>query len=292
MSTERAGATTWTVVNLGDIAANNRFNPPYYEDRFVEIEHKLRELGARPLGRFIPDQLPDGSKGITYGQVGTRVLNRQGAVRYLQVINIRETGIDFAIKPDRVAERSHNDPPRSRIRPRDILFTNNAFRGTDTLIGRCVVVARDYGKVNISQHIDRIRIVDVNPFYVCCFLKSKFGNLQIQRVMHGVDSSGISFGRIRALLIPDLSNEQQEEIERQYLAMSKSHERAMSIKERLLEETGVEPGQYGQTINSLANEKPAYRRAMEEAKERLDHLVAHLEAVIEGRQCKLEPFKA
>src|SRR5205823_1839055 len=133
---------------------------------------------------------------ITYGQVGARELSPRGAVRYLQVINIRETGIDFAIKPDRVAENSHNDPPRSRVRPGDILFTNNAFRGTDTLLGRCVVVTRDFGRMNISQHIDRIRVLGVNPYYVCCFLKSKYGSLQVQRQMLGVDSSGISFGRI------------------------------------------------------------------------------------------------
>jgi hypothetical protein len=66
----------------------------------------------------------------------------------------------------------------------------------------------------------------------------------------------------------------------------------MSIKERLLEETGVEPGQYGETINALANDKPAYRRAMEEATDRLKHLITQLEAVIEGGQRKLKPFAA
>jgi hypothetical protein len=66
----------------------------------------------------------------------------------------------------------------------------------------------------------------------------------------------------------------------------------MTIKERLLAESGVDPGQYGETINSLANEKPAYRRAMEEATARLKHLVTQLEAVIEGRQRKLNPFPA
>ncbi len=282
----------WTIVPLREIAEANRFNPPYFEERFVLIEQQLRKLGADRLGRFIPDVLPDGSKGITYGQVGSRELHPRGIVRYLQVINIRETGIDFAVKPDRVALGSHNDPPRSRVLRDDILLTNTAFRGTDTLIGRCVVVPTDYGNLNISQDIDRIRVVGVNPYYVGVFLKSKFGKLQMQRVIHGVDSQKINFGRVRSLLIPDVNEENRQECQRQYSEMSKYHERAMSIKERILEETGVEPGQYGQTINSLANEKPAYRRAMEGARERLDHLTAQLESVIEGRQRKLKPLKA
>jgi hypothetical protein len=208
----------------------------------------------------------------------------------LQVINIRDTGIDFAVKPDRVAEGSHNDPERSRVCAQDILFTNNAFRGTDTLIGRCVAVPRDYGKVNISQHIDRIRVDGINPFYVCCFLKSRFGALQVQRVMHGVDAMTISFGRIRAIEIPVLPVPVQFQIEREYREMSKQHDRAMAIKERLLDKSRIEPGQYGEAINELANQNAAYKRAMAEAQERLKHLIAEVEAVLKGEQKKIRPF--
>jgi hypothetical protein len=224
--------------------------------------------------------------------VGSRKLNPRGGVRYLQVINIRETGIDFAIKPDRIAEKSHNDPPRSRILKGDILLTNTAFRGTDTLIGRCVVVHRDYGNMNISQDIDRIRIAGVNPYYVGTFLKTHLGQLQMLRRIHGVDSQKINFGQIRSLLIPDLSAKDQASIEQHYLEMAGCHDRAMAIKERLLNATGVEPGQYGQAINALAEEKPAYRQAMREARARLDHLLAELVAVIEGRQTELKAYSA
>jgi hypothetical protein len=280
------------VITLGEVAKCNRFNPTFYEDRFVRVERELSALGASPLARFIPESFPDGSKGITYGQVGSRELHPRGGVRYLQVINIRETGIDFAIKPDRIAEGSHNDLQRSRVLKDDILLTNTAFRGTDTLIGRCVVVARDYGKLNISQDIDRIRVAGANPYYVGAYLKTQFGQLQMQRVIHGVDSQKINFGRIRALLIPDMPVANQSECETQYLEMSQCHDRAMAIKERLLQESGIEPGQYGEAINELANERPAYRRGMAEAKERLDHLIQQLEAVIEGSQRKLKPFQA
>jgi hypothetical protein len=282
-----------TIITLGEMVADNplrRWNPGYFEGRFVEIERHLRRLEATPLGGFIPNKLPDGSKGITYGQVGARRLSPHGAVRYLQVINIRDTGIDFAIKPDRVLEGTHNDPERSRVRAGDILLTNNAFRDTQTLLGRCVVAAKDYGKVNISQHIDRIRVQGISPYYVCAFLKTKYGRMQIERVTHGVDSAGISFGRIRDILLPGLSSERQSAIEDQYMHMAHCHQRAMCIKERLLEARAIDPGQNGETINALASEKPAYRRAVNEATDRLDHLVTQLEAVIDGRQCDLKPF--
>ena len=295
MKTDYYGSRTETVLTLGEMETDNplgRWNPGYFEDRFIEIERHLHKHGAGPLGRYIPETLADGSKGITYGQVGRRVLSPRGSVRYLQVINIRDTGIDFAIKPDRVAADSHNDPERSRVRDGDILFTNNAFRDTQTLLGRCVVVPKDYGKLNISQHIDRIRVQSVSPFYVCGFLKTKYGRLQIERVTHGVDSTGISFGRIRDILIPDLADRLQLAIEEQYLQMAKCHMEAMAIKERRLEETGVDPGRYGETINELANEKPAYRRAIKQAEDRLHHLITQLEAIIDGKRRKLKPFPA
>jgi len=283
-------ATFQVEISNDEVKKHDHWVAAYFQPRFRQNERALRKLGSVPLGNFIPEELPDGSKGITYGQVGARKLTPRGSVRYLQVINTRDTGIDFAVKPDRVAEGSHNDPERSRVQPLDILFTNNAFRGTETLIGRCVVVPRDYGKLNISQHIDWIRVDGINPFYVCCFLKCRFGALQVQRVMHGVDAMTISFGRIRAIEIPKLPVAIQFQVEREYREMSKQHDRAMAIKERLLDESGIEPGQYGEAINELANQNPAYKRAMAEAQDRLKHLLGELEAVLEGEQKKIRPF--
>src|SRR5580658_10497938 len=133
---EPNGSPSFVVwISRSEMLRRDRWVAGFFEPRFRQNEKTLKKLGSVPLGNFIPDELGDGSKGITYGQVGSRKLSPRGSVRYLQVINIRDTGIDFAVKPDRVAEGSHNDPERSRIRSEDILFTNNAFRGTDTLIG-------------------------------------------------------------------------------------------------------------------------------------------------------------
>jgi hypothetical protein len=273
-----------------ELMRHNRWNAGYFEERFRKNEKKLKMLRSVPLGDFIPDELPDGSKGITYGQVGARKLSPRGSVRYLQVINIRDTGIDFAVKPDRVAEGSHNDPERSRVEKGDILITNTAFRGTETLIGRCVVVSRNYGKMNISQDIDRVRVRGINPYYVGALLKTKFGQLQIQRLVHGVDSQKINFGQVRSLLIPTLSGNEQKEVEKQFLAMSRCHDKGMAIKEEILVSGGSESGRFGETINNLANESAAYKRAMAEAQERLKHLISQLGAVLEGEQKKVKPF--
>src|SRR6266478_3859907 len=221
---ELIAPTEMVELSQQEIMRQNRWDAGYYHERYRENEARLQKLRSSSLGNFIPATLPDGSKGITYGQVGARKLSPRGSVRYLQVINIRDTGIDFAVKPDRIAEGSHNDPERSRVAQNDILITNTAFRGTETLIGRCVVVSRNYGRLNISQDIDRVRVQNIDPYYVGALLKTKFGQLQIQRLVHGVDSQKINFGQVRSLLIPVLPAIIQKEAQKQYLEMSKCHD--------------------------------------------------------------------
>ena len=108
--------------------------------------------------------------------------------------------------------------------------------------------------------------------------------------MHGVDAMTISFIRIRAIEIPPLTDILQGEIERQYRDMSQFHDRAMAIKERLLDQSGIQPGQYGEAINELANQNAAYKNAMSEAHGRLKHSIFELEAVLEGEQKEIRAY--
>ena len=55
-----------------ELNRHNRWNAGYFEERFRQNEKKLKKLHSVPLGQFIPEELPDGSLGITYGQVGAR----------------------------------------------------------------------------------------------------------------------------------------------------------------------------------------------------------------------------
>jgi hypothetical protein len=108
--------------------------------------------------------------------------------------------------------------------------------------------------------------------------------------MHGVDAMTISFGRIRAIQVPPVTVGQQNEIERQYREMSRFHDRAMAIKERILDQSRIHPGRYGETINALATQNAAYSRAVAEAQDRLKHLIAELEAAFEGERKRIRPY--
>ena len=64
----------------------------------------------------------------------------------------------------------------------------------------------------------------------------------------------------------------------------------MAVKEEILLSEGIDSGRFGEAINNLANENSRYKQAMAEAQKRLKHLIAELEAVLEGEQKKIHPF--
>jgi len=64
----------------------------------------------------------------------------------------------------------------------------------------------------------------------------------------------------------------------------------MTIKERLLEKSGIDPGQYGEAINKLAEQNGAYQRAMTESQTRLRHMLAEVEAVLTGQRDTIRAF--
>ncbi len=267
------GASKVAHPSLGDLAVGGRWDPEYWDEEYVAIETLLRRRSARPLGDFVTS--------ITYGQVGKRVLSPRGAVRYLQVINIRDTGIDFLIKPDRLTEGSHNDLARSRIQKDDVLFTNNSFGGMSKLLGRCVVVPTDYGKVNVSQDIDVVRVREIDPYFVCAVIKCDYGQRQVQRLKYGVRSTKLSFPQVKQILIPSADADTQQTVRALYLRMADQHEKAMERKAELAEGSRHRSGR-DRELDELAGDDAQYQRLIAAADARLRDMLGHVEAYIRG----------
>lgn len=218
----RAGRSEWAMQR--QLVEVDRWDPRYFRREYRDLDDTLARLEARPLDSFI--------EYITYGQVGRRIVSAGGAVRYLQVINLRPTGIDFMQRPDRLVEGSYNDVPRSRVREGDLLLSNTTFGGAWTLLGRCVVVHGIEGPVNISQDIDLVRLRGVDPYYVAAFLKTpELGQRQIQRLCYGVRSNKLSFAQVRAIRIPVPASHVQQAMRTRYLAMAEAHARAMACEQ-------------------------------------------------------------
>ena len=189
--------------------AGDRLDPAYYHPDFTENARFLSGLPAVvPLGDLIGF--------TTYGAVGSRKYSQSG-VRYITPANLLLDDEGYTVgvgvhSPERfVAEGSHSDPPRSRLRRGDLLLANSGVG----CIGRAAVFCSDE-PCNISQHINLMRLAGIEPEYVAAYLQTRFGRLQIQREKCGVGACGINFDRIRGILMPVLPAGIRREVVRRY----------------------------------------------------------------------------
>jgi hypothetical protein len=236
-----------------------RWNAEFWSHRWSDIYETLMErcpFEVQKLGEFIPEKVSRFGQevpGITYGQVGERVYPPKGTkvkisdgqvtlklpdgtkaagVAYLQVRNLRRTGIDiYASPPEKryIVEGSRNDPIRSRLMPGDLLLIRSGVGS----LGRCVVVPEGLGLMNVSQHISRIVLEGIKSEWVAVFLQSRYGAGQMSRWLSGATGQvEIDFKEIRRLLIPVPDQKIQEAIAHQYWRMADYHYEAMKAHER------------------------------------------------------------
>jgi hypothetical protein len=239
-----------------------RWNAEFWSHRWSDIYETLMErcpFEVHKLGEFIPEKVSRFGQevpGITYGQVGERVSPPKGTkvkisngqvtlklpdgtkvagVAYLQVRNLRRTGIDIYASPSEkryIVEGSRNDPIRSRLMPSDLLLVRSGVGS----LGRCVVVPEGLGLMNVSQHISRIVLEGIKSEWVAVFLQSRYGAGQMFRWAAGAAEPEIDFKEIRRLLIPVPDQKIQEAIAHQYWRMADYHYKAMKDRERGNEE--------------------------------------------------------
>jgi hypothetical protein len=239
-----------------------RWNAEFWSHRWSDIYETLMErcpFEVQKLGEFIPEKVSRFGQevpGITYGQVGERVYPPKGTkvkisngqvtlklpdgtkvagVAYLQVRNLRRTGIDIYASPSEkryIVEGSRNDPIRSRLMPSDLLLVRSGVGS----LGRCVVVPEGLGLMNVSQHISRIVLEGIKSEWVAVFLQSRYGAGQMFRWAAGAAEPEIDFKEIRRLLIPVPDQKIQEAIAHQYWRMADYHYEAMKARERGNEE--------------------------------------------------------
>jgi len=231
----------------------------FWNPRWVELEPILRQCPypVRPLGEFIPETVERNGvrvPGITYGQVGKREYPPQGTlievrngsvkllqpgmreavegVLYLQVRNLRRTGIDpYETAPEKrfIAEGSYNDLLRSRIQVGDLLIVNSGIGS----LGRCSVLPDEfpYKLINISQDITRIVLHGIRPEWCCTYLQTDLGAHQIVRLASGVSGQiKIDFDELKSIEVVVPPDEYQQVFAQGVNQMHAYHLRALRAR--------------------------------------------------------------
>ena len=98
-----------------------------------------------------------------------------------------------------IDEETHRNSINTEIEIADVLLNI-----TGASIGRSAVANEQVSGGNVNQHVCIIRTVPkrLNPFFLCQYLISEFGQRQIDSFQAGGNRQGLNFVQIRSLIIP------------------------------------------------------------------------------------------
>lgn len=227
---------------------------PKYDELFVEIGKK-----------YTVDSLDNYIMSIDQGDVprkakGDKYVNK--GVIFINVVDVVSTGV-FWVQCKRIIENHYKRIKRAEPKVGDLIFVRSG-KGS---IGKSTIfvgIPREE-KIGISGHLNTVRLKEINPFYVEVFLKSHFGQGQIERFESGTsqqtDFRQESFAAIK---IPILPKPVQSHIEAEYKKMASFHDKAMEAKAK--------------------GDDAACKKNIETAEAMLKDLIARTEAVIRGER--------
>lgn len=240
------------------------------QSNFIRLKEAIKHMsgGATPLGAEYAE------KGIPFLRVQNIMQN------YFDLSNV----VFLNEKQDREIERS-------RLKYEDVLLTI-----TGVSYGKSATVNKELVNSNINQHSVKITLKKtLNPYFLSTFLNSKAGKLQSDKNIVGVTRPALDYKVIRNFVIPILSNEFQNSIEKLIKQSQKVVEKSQSLyteaESLLLQEIGLknfEPSKEGINVKSLKDSflssgrldaeyyQPKYEEIVSKVKERNFDILSNL----------------
>lgn len=210
-----------TLKQMMEEKPSSRWSANYWHPKFDNL---FKNIKTRPLAEFIVD-IQGGGGGSHFSDfLGDKWSTNEKYATYLHISSIIETGINW-VDAKYIDERTYNRLKSKQLRTDDILLSN---KGT---VGKSVVVYRNFPKTVVGD-TRVIRIKNLNPYYLCIFLKSYIGQMLSEKFKSGVASEGTTVDQLEEFPIPILKDSVQNNIESEYKKMSVYHDKAMDDKKR------------------------------------------------------------
>jgi restriction endonuclease S subunit len=223
----------YSVVNVSELEGAMRIDAEYYEPYYLRNEEKIK------LKRWT--YLNDDEFFI---RRGTQPLYKEEETGFyaLNSVCILDGDIDFS-NSKFVSKEFYMKNIDSAFKFKDVLVNST---GVGTL-GRVAIVLYKDKEGLVDNHVTRIRLnrlVSLLPEYIFSFLRSLYGQSQIERLYHG--SSGqieIYANDFKQIKIPILSDTFQKQIQNLVLQSYNEKEKSVSLykkaEDTLLEELGL-----------------------------------------------------
>ncbi len=224
----------YSIVNVSELEGELRIDAEYYNPAHIQILLKLKQKKGIYLSK---------NKFFIKRGIQPRYSNNQTEYLVLNSVHILDGGIDFA-NTKFINEEFYFKKIQSSFKYKDILVNST---GVGTL-GRIAYVYKKNKRGIVDNHITRIRVkekeLQILPEYLLSFLRSKYGQSQIERLFHGTSGQiEIYPSDFANFFLPVPSNILQQSIEKVVLKAYEEKQKAEQLYEQaekiLLEELGL-----------------------------------------------------
>lgn len=214
---------TWSTVNIADTQARNRLDAEFYRPDFLASEKALTTSGARPLASYGPD--------MRYG-LNVEPEYVEKGLPFIRALNLKENGIEGEIL--NIPYSAADVGAENILEEGDILCVRSGANVGDTGFVDSALAGFTFG-----SYVIRIRITDIDPYYLYVFFKSKHGRLQTVRLRSGSAQPNISLPNLRELFVLKPTPAQQGRVREQFeqsIAVRRSAAEHIATAESLLME--------------------------------------------------------
>lgn len=192
---------------------SKRIDSEYFKKEYLENEERLLNLNSVKLGK-ICSFICNGDDCRDY---------KENGLQYIRTGDIKEYGLDLCncatIRDDFISN--------IKLEIGDLLVTRKGNYGKSQVVNNIEIL-----KSIVSSEIFQIKLKDINPYFVDVFLKTKFGQMQFEKNIHGVSNFSVTQESLLNFLIPLFPKPFQLEIEK---LVKQSHE-ALEDSKRLYKE--------------------------------------------------------
>lgn len=233
----------------------SRWDPSYWNYEYDEVmslvnkKYPLEYFNNKYIADIGQGDVPRKNKGEAFAKKG---------VRLMEVEHIKNTGI-YLLDTRFIMHKQYERLKRVELVTDCILIVRSG-----ATIGKITIVTKIDEKVVINGHINRIICKNINPYYFITFMKTIFGQMQLDHFCRGVAQPELNFDEIKSILIVILPDTIQSHIETEYKKMSAYHDKAMEAR--------------------AEGNEAKYKKNIEIAEVMLKDLIAKTEAVIRGER--------
>lgn len=187
--------TLHTTKKFSDFAQSGRLDAEYYQPKYDDLFERLQKVDCKTIKEI---------QIINYRGFQPEYVEN-GKIDVINSKHILEDGLDYE-NFEKTDEVSFNNAVRAQVKYGDILtYTTGAN------IGRTQVYLSEK-KAMASNHVNMLRVKDVNPIYLALILNSKIGRMQTEKSCTGSAQVELYPDDLASFIIPILPEAIQTKI--------------------------------------------------------------------------------